>query len=267
MEKIQYSDINFGSLEKLKSQGTKSTIYRDNDKCIKVLDGVYPEEKTQLMRKFNDMSGISISNVLLPKELIIKDGMLYGYTMDYFGNSMPLSDRFLVRYFNCKDLFEYVYKASNILRNIHDNGIILQDLSFENILVDDNGNVKYCDLDGCSYGKHVGPFISLLLKNFYIDYRKQRMNLNENLDRISMMISFFMLTYGRSVQNLSKKQYHSLSDQIKTLENIREYANMLVNRDCSINNIPYLDELIDLSDDYLIDRKKQLTLKQRILRK
>ena len=47
--------------------------------------------------------------------------------MDYFPNSMPLSDRFSVRYVDIKKLFNYVLKASKILRTIHDNNIICQD--------------------------------------------------------------------------------------------------------------------------------------------
>lgn len=69
------------------------------------------------------MDGIKINNVLLPQDLIIKDGILDGYTMRYFENSIPLSDKFLKRYFNCNELFIYVYKASKILRDIHNNGI------------------------------------------------------------------------------------------------------------------------------------------------
>ena len=120
------------------------------------------------------MDGIQIDNVLLPQDLIIDDGRLKGYTMKYFENSIPLSDKFLERYFNCNDLLTCVEKASRILRNIHKNGIVYQDLSFQNILVD---------------------------------------------------------------------------------------------KRAPIQNIPYLDEVIDLTDDYEIDRKKVLTTKQRILGK
>ena len=41
-----------------------------------------------IYKKFIDLDGIKIENVLLPKELIVKDGKLYGYTMDYFNNSV-----------------------------------------------------------------------------------------------------------------------------------------------------------------------------------
>ena len=63
--------------------------------------------------------------------------------MRYFSNSIPLSDKFLKRYFNCNELLLYVEKASTILRNVHCNGIVCQDLSFENILVNDEGMFRF----------------------------------------------------------------------------------------------------------------------------
>ena len=267
MEQIKLSDINFQSLQKLKQQGTKATLYKDGNVCYKFLDGLYDDEKESLYKKFLDMDGIKIDSVLLPKELIVKDGKLQGYTMDYFPNSIPLSDRFSVRYVDSKKLFDYVLKASKILRTIHENEIICQDLSFENILVDSNGNVAFCDLDGCSYNGHIAPFISVLMKKFFIDYRDEKLLLSTNLDRISMMLSFFYLIYAKEIQYLTKRQYHKLSERIVTLENTRMYANMLVDRCNPIGEIPYLDELIDSNDNYIYDRDKQLSLARRIFKR
>ena len=267
MERIKFNDINFSSLQKLQQQGTKATIYRSGDTCFKILDGLYDDEKELLYKKLIDMDGITIPNVLLPKELIIKDGKLEGYSMDYFKDSMPLSDRFMVRYVDCKQLFEYVSRASKILKNIHQNEIICQDLSFENILIDKNGNIAFCDLDGCSYKEHIAPFISILMKRFFIDYRDEQLPLSSNLDRISMLISFYYLIYAKEIQNLTKRQYHKLSDKISTLENARMYANMLVDKSNYIGEIPYLDEIINPNDDYIIDRDKQLSLVRRLLKR
>ncbi len=266
MDKINIKDINLSSLERLSQQGTKSTIYRDGNRCIKILDRFLDEEKEDLFKKFLEMDGMSIDGVLFPKELIVNGDKLEGYIMDYFNSSIPLSDRFMVRYVDCKLLFDYVYKASKILREIHNNGIVCQDLSFENILVDINGNVKFCDLDGCSYKGSLSPFISVLMKRFFIDYRKEKIIVSPNLDRISMMLSFFFLMYAKEIQKLSKKEYHRLSDEIVTLDKMRAYANRLVDRNCNIGEIPYLDEMINLDDDKVYDRDKQLSLFRRIFR-
>ena len=267
MEKIQFKDIDFSKLQKLEQQGTKATLYKNENICYKILDGLYEEEKDALCRKLLDMDGIKIENVILPKQLIIQDNKLQGYTMDYFEDSKPLSDKFMIRYVDSKKLFDYVSKASKILRNIHSKKIICQDLSFENILVKEDGKVAYCDLDGCSYKNHIAPFISMLMKRFLIDYRKENISIDYNLDRISMMISFYCLVYAKELQKLTKKEYHKLSDKITTLENTRIYANILSDRSIPIRYIPYLDELIDYNDDYVYDREKQLSVIRKIFRR
>ena len=267
MEKININDINFSVLQKLPSQGTQSTIYTDGNLCYKLLDGLYTNEKKDLYKKFLDMEGIKINGVLLPEDLIVENGLLQGYTMTYFKNSTPLSDRFLKRYFNCKELFEYINKASKILRSIHSNGIICQDLSFENILVDNNGNIAFCDIDGCSYKENNSPFISILFKEFLVGWRKSKIYIKEDVDNLSMILSLYLIMYGEVLQKITKKQYHSLSDNVNTLENLRPVANMLVDKKCTIEKIPYLDEFIDLTDDYIVDREKTLSLRQKVFRR
>lgn len=266
MEQIKLKDINLNSLKKLEQQGTKSTVYRNGTSCIKMLDGFYEEEKDALFKKFLDMEGLEIENVLLPKELIVSNGKLEGYTMDYFP-SVSLNDKFEVRHVDTKVLFDYVYKASKILREIHRNGIICQDLSFENILVDDNGNVKFCDLDGCSYKDNVSPFVSLIMKRYFIDYRKEQLLLCTNLDRVGMMLSFFYIVYAKELQKLNRKSYSKLAEKSNTLEEMRKYANLLLDRSNPVPEIPYLDELIWLDDDLVYDRYKQLSLFRRIIRR
>ena len=225
MEQIKLSDINFHSLQKLKQQGTKSTLYKDGNVCYKILDGLYDDEKESLYKKLLDMDGIKIDSVLLPKELIVKDGKLQGYTMDYFPNSIPLSDRFSVRYVDSKKLFDYVLKASKILRTIHNNDIICQDLSFENILVDSKGNVAFCDLDGCSYKNRLAPFISMLIKRFLANYRNESILLDTNLDRISMMLSFYHLIYDKELQEIGYT-----SNEIRKYKKITNYDEIVINQ-------------------------------------
>ena len=266
MEQIKLKDINLNSLKKLEQQGTKSTVYRNGTSCIKMLDGFYEEEKDALFKKFLDMEGLEIDNVLLPKELIVSNGKLEGYTMDYFP-SVSLNSKFEVRHVDTKVLFDYVYKASKILREIHKNGIICQDLSFENILVDDNGNVKFCDLDGCSYKDNVSPFVSLIMKRYFIDYRKEQLLLCTNLDRVGMMLSFFFVVYAKELQKLNRKSYSKLAEKSNTLEEMRKYANLLLDRSNPVPAIPYLDELIWLDDDLVYDRYKQLSLFKRLIRR
>lgn len=104
-------------MQRLNHQGAKATLYKVGNTCFKISDGLCEYEKEPLHKKLIHIDGIKIENVLLPKELIVKDGKLQGYNMNYFPESIPLSDRFLVRYVDSKKLFDYVLKASKILKN------------------------------------------------------------------------------------------------------------------------------------------------------
>lgn len=257
MGKIKFEDIDFSSLNKLQQQGTKGVTYSDGLVCYKFLNGLSPEEKKLLHRKFLDMDGIKIANTALPIDLIIKDNHLEGYTMQYFTDTITLSAKFASSIIDCKELLNAIFKTSQLLRSIHQNNIICQDLSFENILINSNGEIFFCDIDGCSYQEHIAPFISLLLKEFMLDYRKENPLLSTNLDNISMMISFYLLLFGKEIQKLSKKEHYALAKHLTTLNNTKGYAKILLDRKRPIPDIPYLDELIDQTDNYIIDRTKQ----------
>jgi len=269
MEKINLRDINFEQLRKLSNQGTKSTIYTDGAYCIKMLNGLYPEERNSLYWKFLEMDGISIDSVVLPNSLIIKDDKLVGYTMEYLKGYQSFFDEFsTTQYVSIKKMFSAVKQSSLILREIHSNDIICQDLTFDNILIDANGNIKYCDIDGCAYNHHLSSFVSVLLKQYIINYRKEKqVCVSKNMDRLSLMLSFFLLTYLKEIQKTSQKNYQSLSEHLKTLENCRQYAEILTTKRMSIPEIPYIDELIDDNDSGYLNRDKQLNLIKKIIRR
>ena len=113
------------------------------------------------------MDGIKIDGVIFPKDLIMQDGKLQGYTMDYFQDSTSLNDYFTAtRFVNCKDIFKAIIKASEILREIHKYDIKVQDLSFENILINNQGEVKYIDIDSCQYQNYESYFLSNILHKY-----------------------------------------------------------------------------------------------------
>lgn len=268
MEKINFKDIDFSTFQKCSNQGKTSTVYIKDDIAIKILDKFSLEERIKLHRKLLDMEGITIDQVLLPKDIILKNHKLYGYTMDYFQDSVPLMDYFTTnRYVNCKDIFKTLKKVSLILRDIHQNDIICKDLSFDNILINSEEEIKYCDMDSCLYKGHEGDFISYVLASFMMDYRKEKIKISKNTDCLSLVLSSYLLLYLEELQMLSKRQYYHLLKHIVTLQNMDEYAKRLIDRTKTIPEIPYLDEFIDDLDDYLIDREKQLSIKEKILRR
>ena len=189
MEIINYKDIDVNSLNLVALQGTQSEVFVKGDKCYKLVTTLYPTEKKSLEAKFKAMDGIEIDNVLLPKELIMDNGLLMGYTMEYFPDSFNMFDRFArVKKIDVNEIFKATIKVSKTLKEIHDKGIILQDFSFENILINGKGDIRFSDIDGCTYKGINSPFISTIMNNYY-QYMMKTPKIDENLDRQSLFFS------------------------------------------------------------------------------
>ena len=265
MDKIKISDINFGLLEELSFQGSIATVYKSGNDCVKIFKSMDNSSQERLYNKLTAMDGIKIDGVIMPSTLIMEGFHLRGYIMPYFADSMNLNDYFnRYQYVESSDMLDAIKKASLILRKIHDEDIICQDLSFENILINDFNDVAFCDMDGCHYKNHRSDYVSLILKRYIVDYRKNDMVASKNFDRLSMFLSMIYIMYFREIQKLSNRKYDYLANNLKTLENLRKYYDILKNKHQTIPEIPYLDEIIDDSDEFLINRGKQVNLVQRL---
>lgn len=255
MNIIKISDIDLNSLDKIKNQGTKSTIYKYENKCIKMLDGLYPTEKLILYYKFLSMEGIKIDGLLMPDDLIIDNNNLCGYTMDFFDCSESLNSYFTKsRYINCNEVFKIVQEVCKILKNVHKNEIIYQDLSFDNILINREKKIMFCDIDGCKYKNYNAPFVSILLNRLICDYRNEDINVSKNLDKVSIFISLLYSIYLKEIQFLTESDYNILVNSIHPLDNMKKYVDILLDKNKMIPNIPYVDELLNYSTNYIIDR-------------
>lgn len=256
MIKIDKNDIDFKKLYKIDCQGTNSTIYTDGSTCFKLLDKTCFDEKKSIYKKFNELSGEKIEGVIMPEDFIFDSGEFIGYTMPYFGDSMPLSDKFFTRKVDLKKLSDALKKTSIIMRKLHDMKIVCRDFSFENVLINSNGEVAYCDLDACGFKNYESLYISYLLKRFMVDYRQNRVACSENTDRISMMISYYYLIFASEIQNVTQKRYLLMSEEVDSIYNSVDVANRLIDRCEFIGEIPYLDEFISSDDIGILDRCK-----------
>lgn len=261
MEKIKLQDIDLVSMKLCGRQGSTSDIYVDEDKCYKIFTDLSCGEKTQLLEKFYEMDGISIDGILLPKELIFKDSKLMGYTMDYFPDSVCLNDYFTKdRFIDVNDIFLEVKKVSKILRQAHEKDVILQDFSFDNVLIDNNNNIKICDIDGCYYKGNGSPFISMIMHHYYEMLMGNRVRIDKNFDRQALLFSMLVAIYHKTVLNM--KDYDLLSDKIETLKSIRNLIQSLFIS--ARTEVPYLDDIIVDDDHFIIDRNKQVSLEKRL---
>ena len=263
METIQLNEIDFSKLEKAEKQGSKSTVFVDGDNCYKILDDLTFSEKIDLYYKFQAMEkdNVEVDGIIFPKILIKDSRFLKGYIMNTFPNSINLYDYFTQdRYVDVYNILMATKKASLIVRKAHEKGIILQDFSFDNILINDNFDIKICDIDGCKYKRKMSPFISMIMHNYYNVFMRRPYTVDENFDNQSLLLSMLLAIYHNMIFNM--EDYDELSDKIKTLKSIRTLVNSLLND--SNTKVPYLDEIICDDDHFIIDRNRQVSLKKRL---
>lgn len=259
MDIVKYSDINFNNLSKLDNQGSNSIVYKDGNQCIKIFNGYYLEEKKIIRRMFEEIEGIKLSNVIMPNNLIIKDGILEGYIMDCVNNSISIYDLFSnSRYMDVKKLFTILKKACVALKQIHEKDLICHDLSFDNILVDAKENIFFIDVDSFSYKNYFTTFNPVILLEFLNKTKIKCDNLSQkNIDRLSFLLSFYYLSYFKPIECLSNREYKYLYEEVGTIRNL-DYLKKILLSDKIMPDIPYFDEFICNDDNFIIDRNKQI---------
>lgn len=267
MNEIRLRDINFSELRKLNGNGLMSTIYTDGDVCYKIFKDVHSFDNKDLYAKFRDLEGVNLDGVIMPIDLIMEDDVLWGYTMLNYINSCTLFTKFSTcRVYDAHELLMIFNRASNILRNLHSQGVICQDLNSDNILINNTGEVKFCDIDGYSYKGHRSELYSKLFARFLTEYRKCKVSTFEDVDKLTMLLTFYDMVFDFEVQDVPRRQYNRLACKLNTLNNLRSNYRLLRDKRRPIEDLPYLDEVIDLSDNCIVDKDKILTVKQKVLR-
>ena len=160
MEKIKIKDINFFLLRKSKMQGSKSCVYFHKDKCIKIFDEPSVSTSKSILRLYESLDGYYNYNVLLPQTLIMDGDQLVGHiTRRIKGKRVIDVFETEKQDLNYQQFFIIVKKISKILKELHNDDIIVSDLDFENILVTKDNEVFFCDTDSYNYGKTSNPTI------------------------------------------------------------------------------------------------------------
>lgn len=265
MQEIKLGDINVPSLKRISSNwSTYATVYTDGEVCYKIFRNPSSFDNKALYNNFKDMDGMKIDGVILPEDLIVDDGILEGFTMPLFKNSMTLSRRFGTRYVDKRLVVSAFRNASFIIREMHKNGVVCQDLSLENILINDQGDVCVCDPDSFAYKSYYSGSFAKLFILFLLKYRDTKVKKWEDIDNISMYIAFYYLMFEKEIQKVSRGKYNKLSCEMKTVENLRGIRDLLVDKKRELFDLPYFDEFASNLDVGTLDKNKCLTIGQKV---
>lgn len=253
MNTIELNEINFSNLKKLTKQGTLSTILRDESNCYKFMKNLSKTQLKHLRHKIEYFSKLDKNHFLVPENIILKNGDFVGYTMKYFDDSTDLYNKYTTSTcINCAELNSDLIKSSKALREFHDKGFVFLDMSFSNILKNSKGEIKLCDFDGSIYDKKIDLPITSQILNDYVEYKNEKIKVNPNTDRLSLLLSMYVALFKREITDVKEEEYDYLADRIRSLKILKFYYKTLLDKKENIPNIPYLDLLLCEDDNAII---------------
>lgn len=253
MEKIDINNLDKKFL--INTRRDTDFYVLDND-FFKAFNDLDDSESQLLEEKVVTLNKLNIKNVLLPKKIVVSGSNCVGYSTSYIDNSKSLAKKFGSNYINTYEYFIIINEISKTLRKIHEKGVIYQDLHFENIILDKNFNHYFCDIDGVDYLDFPSENVSDNLYRFICEYKNFDLKVDQNTDRLSMLISFMNVLVGKTFYRLTKQELNSLFENLNTLSNLEELIFTLKNKGSDIPFVPYLDDVIDLSDKIILSKKE-----------
>lgn len=193
---------------KLVSRSEKSCVYSDgkgniikifNPLIMKILKSVGEDkEKKILLAKPLDNA----------KEILIPNAALYDQDEHFLGYRMSEAKGIDYNKFDVKRSYEDIrnlYKFSeqhlkleDVVKRAHKDNIVMPDLcTFDNLYIDEDGNLQFIDYDGLQIGNLIASSISTTLgdDSLYMcpKYFDEKTNLfTENLDIKSLIYSYFL---------------------------------------------------------------------------
>lgn len=195
--------------------GEGRIISIDNNKDV-VAKIYHKIDKAISIDKFNSLTILDKTVFVVPEELLYRDKLNVGFTMQYIGKDyFPLSTFFGKNFCIKNNIYNDVKKnaAKNIAKaitNAHSHGITIGDLNQYNILVNLKGDIKIIDTD--SFATSSEPHSGVLLDEIRDYLYNGIVNQNSDFFAFSVLV-FYMLTYTHPFKGIHKK-YKKISDRM-----------------------------------------------------
>lgn len=264
MNTIQITEINFDKLKRLRRQGTFSLILRDDTNCYKFIRNLNQKQRRHLAHKLRYFDKLNDNHFLTPENIIMDNDELIGYTMKYFDNSTDLYNKYTKSdTINFGEFNNDLRQSSKVLRAFHKKGFVFLDMSFSNILKNNDGEIKLCDFDGTVYHEDVElPITSQILNDYLVDYKNEKIKVDPNTDRLSLLLSMYVALFKKEVVNVKEEEYDYLANKIRSLKLLKSYYKVLLDKKRETPNVPYLDKILcdneNITINYKVNDKKIL---------
>lgn len=230
--------------------GTEGEVYRYDDKyalkrfsLFRAMEYFYERNLELKFSKIEEMTKLHDESICFPVGILgFKDMFMEGCyfnLVDYEPGKKDFED--LSEYFDRDERIDLLIKGDEVLRRIHNMGMIIGDVKEDNIMIDKNNNPIFVDVDNYAYGYY--PF-SLFPDRITV---YERMHGHEGKCRdcdimlytlmsLRMIFSDKDFTFSESYENImAKVRLLDLNDEI------REYIELILSD--SIDK-PYVSPLL-----------------------
>lgn len=221
MKKIEINPNIYLKGLKLISRSEKSLVYSDGKgNIIKIFNPI-------IMSILKEIGDDKEKKILLAKplenvdEILIPNAALYDYRDNFLGYRMKEANGIDYNVFDNKRSYddirnlhkysEQYLKLEDVVKRAHVCDIIIPDLcTFDNLYIDEEGNLQFIDYDGLQIGDLVASSISTSLGDDslymcpkYFDQKKHLFT--ENLDVKSLIYSYFLHCFNIRLDRVGMK--------------------------------------------------------------
>lgn len=272
MNKIDIRDLKKLGFIQTNLKGSEATIYINEIKgiCYKKFKDKNSDYLKDKQMKLELLSNIKeLEEAVLPIDVghDYENDLLDGYTMKFYEYAINMYE--LSKFTNVNELrkfFMAVLFSSRALKRIHERTekIVIGDASYQNLLILTNPNgiieKSLCiDFDSVEIGNIDCKYKSTseLLSSYFSSLGIWIYNQTQNTDRLTRLLYFLNSFFALDLLELPLYEYDRKCELSNTLKNLRNTVIELkkVDNQNNIPNIPYMHEVLDLTDVYELGKK------------
>lgn len=248
MDKIKKSDIDFSKTKLDTSIGFwANSLYidYDNNKFYKMFSFMSDERRHKIEDKLEAFSELDKEYVSNPIELIYDDnGKLMGYSQRLINGKTlfkTISD------INILKKMKILLETSKNLEDLHKNNVVVCDMHFDNIMVNEYGKPFFIDIDSFQING-IEPFCTSSILSSYYDKKGKKVDKSVNSDIIGFYLCFFERLFKREIYSVKLESYNNYMDD-ENLKKLYPIFFELNKRSNKIPEVPYLHKVLKNYDN------------------
>lgn len=244
MKIINYNNIDFNELNKLDIDSSESDIYAGKDendeikiyKIFKPVLNVYEltlkSEKLNLLEKKKVINSIVLpdSKIINPSLSGIREAYIEGIDLSYAR-----------AVYEDEEIISILLNISRDLKKMYENGIIMSDMNFGNIRIDNENHHHFLDILSYSIDNIPSNSVSQITLD-YLKKNRKKLSTSKNNDKIAFLLLTIQLFMDKYFYDITDYDFDKNKEKLRRLRDLEEIYYGL--KKGYVKDAPYLHELI-----------------------